>query len=166
MSLLCFRCGRFRYSCDACLHRSRKRYTTEGVAAENLNKDEADQGGSKVGSSVTVATTCGNDEGDQFGPWIGSRPGILSESHMEVEGVKPVALNGNIRTRGSYEEILGKDLLAREKLLFNPQIKRLKKNKGKSVILVNGPKVNSNVIKPVNKQGSLSGSISNPFDDG
>ncbi|MBA0694146.1 hypothetical protein Goari_004467, partial [Gossypium aridum] len=91
----------------------------------------------------------GNDQGDQFGPWMlvehkpqqrpmmvakatfvnidagarGSRLGILSDSHMEVEGVKPAALNGNNRNQGSYEEILGKDLLAREKLLFNPKTK-------------------------------------------
>ncbi|MBA0731795.1 hypothetical protein Golax_023244, partial [Gossypium laxum] len=77
--------------------------------------------------------------------WLGSplrllqrmriQTGILSDSHMEVEGVKPAALNGNNRNQGSYEEILGKDLLAREKFLFNPKIKskvfkkRPKKNK-------------------------------------
>ncbi|MFQ6662238.1 hypothetical protein Gotur_030113 [Gossypium turneri] len=91
--------------------------------------------------------------------------GILSDSHMEVEGVKPAALNGNNRNQGSYEEILGKDLLAREKLWFNPKIKtkvfkkRPKKNKGKSVISVNGPKANSNVLKPINKTETISGQL-------
>ncbi|MBA0758103.1 hypothetical protein Gotri_021127 [Gossypium trilobum] len=97
---------------------------------------------------------------------------ILSKNYDEVERIKCTALNGSTGIKGSDGAILGKVLPARGKLLSNLQInykvlkKKSSKNKGKAIVLVNGPKTNSNVLKPTNNQGPSSRSVDNPFNDG
>ncbi|PPD75509.1 hypothetical protein GOBAR_DD27570 [Gossypium barbadense] len=147
MSLVCFGCGRFGHSCDACLHRLEKGETTEGVTAGNLDNDTVAQGGITDRSSNKDAIA------------HGSRFSVLSKNYDEVEGIKCTALNGSTGIKGSDGAILGKVLPARGKLLSNLQIKykvlkkKSSKNKGKAIVLVNGPKTNSNVLKPTNNQG-------------
>ncbi|MBA0838231.1 hypothetical protein Goarm_010309 [Gossypium armourianum] len=68
--LVCFRCGRFEHSSDACLHRSEKKKTIEGVTVENLDKDTTAQGGAADWSFDKDAMTHSSDKGDQFGPWM------------------------------------------------------------------------------------------------
>ncbi|KAK5840278.1 hypothetical protein PVK06_009169 [Gossypium arboreum] len=87
----------------------------------------------------------------------GSRFGVLSGIYKGIEG---------------GVKFVGKGDLVWEKLSIVPQIrykvikKGISKNKGKGVAIANRPRVNTNTLKPTNKQASSSGSSNNPFDDG
>ncbi|MBA0655021.1 hypothetical protein Goklo_007544 [Gossypium klotzschianum] len=159
--------------------------TSVGATIGNLDKDTLNQGGVATDSSINNNIAHDGGKGDRFRPWMlverkprrkpmttakeitsnpivrteGSRFGILSRNHGVIGELVSGTFDSNTGNRGFVESILGTKLQARGNLPFNP----LAKNKGKIVISVNGPK---NVLKPVNKNGSLFGSVENPFDDG